>query len=289
MNKPTSSKISLLISMTIFSTVGIFVYYIPLPSGVIALLRGIIGSLCLIAFAFFAKTKISFKDVKENFVMLLLSSAALGFNWVFLFEAYRYTTVATATLCYYMAPMIIVVLSPILFKEQLTLKKICCVVLSLVGMVLISGVIGETPPTKDEFLGIVFGLLAAVLYATVVFLNKKMKEISAQNRTVVQLLVSAVCVLPYALFAERTNLSLLSPLAIVLLICVGLVHTGLAYLLYFSSIKDVPAQTVAIFSYIDPALAIVLSAVVLSQPMTLISGIGAVLILASSLVSQMEK
>lgn len=288
MSKTLYSKLSLVGSMVIFGTVGIFVSYIPLPSGVIAFTRGIIGFLCLLIFAAFSKTKISRCDILANLLLLCLSSAAIGFNWVFLFEAYRHTTVATATLCYYMAPMIVMVASPFVFKEKLSIKKICCLLVALIGMVLISGVIGNEPPSPNDLLGILFGLLAAALYATVIILNKKMKDISAHNRTMVQLGVSAVIVLPYALFAERADLTLLTPTEIILLLCVGVLHTGVAYLFYFGSIKEVPAQTVALFSYIDPAVAIILSAVILNQPMNIISGIGAVLILASSLVSELN-
>lgn len=289
MNSNLSAKISLLFSMVIFGTVGIFVNFIPLPSGVIAFTRGIIGFLCLFIFAMVSKTKISFCDIRSNLFLLVTSAAAIGFNWVFLFEAYRHTTVATATLCYYMAPMIVMLASPVIFKETLGIKKICCLLISLVGMVLISGVIGKEPPSFDELLGILFGLMAATLYATVVILNKKMKDISAHNRTMVQLLIAAGVVLPYALFVEQVDFNLMTHTATILLLCVGVLHTGIAYLFYFGSIKEAPTQTVALFSYIDPAVAIVLSAVILKQPISITSGIGAVLILASSLISELGK
>lgn len=281
-------KLSLVGSVVVFGTVGIFVNYIPLPSGVIASARGMLGFLCLLIFAFISKTKISFADIKANLGLLLFSATAMTFNWVFLFEAYRHTTVATATLCYYMAPMIVMLASPIVFGEKLTKIKICCLVISLTGIVLVSGVVGSEPPAFEELLGIIFGLVAAVLYATVVMLNKKMKDISVHNRTLVQLFISAVVVLPYALLAEKTDLSLLTPTAVWLLLCVGIVHTGIAYLGYFGSIKGVPVQTVALFSYIDPAVAIVLSAIILNQPMSVASGTGAVLIIASSLISELS-
>lgn len=279
-------KLSLVSSMVIFGTVGIFVHYIPLPSGVIASTRGMLGFLCLLLFALVSKTKISFADIKANLLLLVLSATAMSFNWVFLFEAYRHTTVATATLCYYMAPMIVMLASPIVFGEKLTKTKICCLIISLIGIILVSGVVGSEPPAFEEFLGIIFGLVAAVLYATVVMLNKKMKDISAHNRTLVQLFISAVVVLPYAALAEKTDLALLTPTAVWLLLCVGIVHTGVAYLGYFGSIKVVPVQTVALFSYIDPAIAVILSAIILNQPMSIASGIGAVMIIASSLISE---
>ncbi len=289
MNDLLFSKLKLVSSMIIFGTIGIFVEYIPLGSGFIAFVRGLIGTICLLAFAMITKTRISLKDIKANLVLLLISGGAIGFNWIFLFEAYRHTTVAKATLCYYMAPVFVMLISPLALKEKLTVKKLGCIATAIVGMVFVSGVVGEESGTHNELLGIFFGLAAAALYATVIILNKKLGEISAHNKTAVQLAAATAALLPYTLFAEEISASAFTPLCIALLLCVGVVHTGIAYLLYFGSMKGLSAQTVAIFSYIDPVVAIILSAVILSQPMDVYAIIGAILILASAFVSELSK
>lgn len=289
MNSLAASKLKLISSMVTFGTIGIFVEYIPLPSGAIAFVRGAIGTLCLLVFAFFSKTPISGKNIKDNLLLLLLSGGAIGFNWIFLFEAYRHTTVATATLCYYMAPVFVMLLSPLVLKESLTAKKLFCVLTAIMGMFFVSGVIGEGALSESHFLGIVFGLCAAMLYATVILLNKKLGEVSAHNKTVVQLASAALVVLPYTLFAENISAKAVTNIGIILLIVVGIVHTGIAYLLYFGSMKGLSAQTVAIFSYIDPVVAIILSAIVLKQHMNIYSVIGAVLILAAALISELPQ
>ncbi len=289
MNSLSASKLKLISSMVTFGTIGIFVEYIPLPSGAIAFVRGAIGTLCLLVFALFSKTPISCKNIKDNLLLLLLSGGAIGFNWIFLFEAYRHTTVATATLCYYMAPVFVMLLSPLVLKESLTAKKIFCVLTAITGMFFVSGVIGEGGLSESHFFGIVFGLCAAMLYATVILLNKKLGEVSAHNKTVVQLASAALVVLPYTLFAENISAESVTNIGIILLIVVGIVHTGIAYLLYFGSMKGLSAQTVAIFSYIDPVVAIILSAIVLKQPMNIYSVIGAVLILAAALISELPQ
>ncbi len=289
MNSVLSSKLKLIASMVTFGTIGIFVEYIPLPSGAIAFFRGAVGTLCLLIFALLSKTPISAKNIRSNLLLLLISGGAIGFNWIFLFEAYRHTTVATATLCYYMAPVFVMLLSPLVLKEKLTVKKLLCVIASITGMFFVSGVIGESIPSYDQLLGIVFGICAAMLYATVIMLNKKLGEVSAHNKTVVQLGSAAIVVLPYTLLAENISAESVDAAGIILLIVVGVIHTGIAYLLYFGSMKNLSAQTVAIFSYIDPVIAIVLSAIVLRQPMTAYSVIGAVLILSAALISELPK
>ncbi len=289
MNNVAVSKLMLIASMLTFGTIGIFVEYIPLPSGSIAFVRGAVGALCLLLFALLSKTPISIKAIRANLLLLLLSGGAIGFNWIFLFEAYRHTTVATATLCYYMAPVFVMLVSPIVLKEKLTAKMLVCIGGALTGMVFVSGVTSEGLPTIDELIGILFGLVAAALYATVILLNKQLREISAHNKTLIQLAAAAVVVLPYTLSAEEISAAAFTPLCIALLLCVGVVHTGIAYLLYFGSMKCLSAQTVAIFSYIDPVVAIILSAVILSQPMDNHAVIGAVLILASAFFSELSK
>jgi RarD protein len=248
-----------------------------------------VGAICLLSFAFFSKTPISIKNIKSNFWLLVVSGGAIGFNWIFLFEAYRHTTIATATLCYYMAPVFVMLAAPLVLKEKLTLKKFFCIITAVVGMVFVSGVVGEKSPTIEELLGIGFGIIAALFYATVILLNRRLGEISDHNKTLVQLSAAAIVVLPYTLLAEDISFSLLTPISVALLCCVGVVHTGIAYLLYFGSMKGLSAQTVAIFSYIDPVVAIILSALALGQKMEMLAVLGAVLILASSVISELNK
>ncbi len=283
-----TSKIKLIISMMIFGTIGIFVEYINLPSAFIAFVRGIIGAACLLIYALVTKTEISGKNIRKNLLLLIISGAAIGFNWIFLFEAYRFAGVPIGTLCYYMAPVFIIVASPFVLKERFTLKKLFCVLLSLCGMVFISGIIGGNLPEGGIAIGIIFGLAAALLYASVIIMNKKITEISAHNKTLIQLFSAAVVVLPYSFLAENIGGITFNTTGVILLICVGVIHTGIAYLLYFGSLSGVTAQTAAIFSYIDPALAIVLSAIILSQPMDTFAKIGAVLILAGALISEID-
>lgn len=234
------------------------------------------------------KNKLSRENIKNNLLILLLSGAAIGFNWIFLFEAYNYTTVATATLTYYLAPFFVMLASPFLLKEKLTVKQFLCLIGAIIGMVFISGVVKNGIPEADELKGILFGLGAAILYATVIILNKKLGEISAYEKTVMQLGTAAIVVIPYIFLTEDVTQLTFTPMTVAMLLITGIVHTGIAYALYFNSMKDLKAQTVAIFSYIDPAVAILLSAFILKEGMDIYGIIGAVLILGSAMLSEIK-
>ena len=288
-NGEIKSKIMLIASVFIFGTVGIFRRYIPLPSGSIALVRGVIGALFLLMILAIKKQKLSLGDIRRNLLFLCISGVFIGFNWILLFEAYVYTTVATATLCYYMAPIFVIILSPILLKERITLKKGICVAVALFGMVLVSGVIQGGLGGVADFKGILLGLGAAVLYAGVMLLNQKIKDISAYDKTIVQLAAATVVLIPYIILAEDISAAEITAKVIVFMLIVGIVNTGVAYLFYFGSMENLSGQTVALFSYIDPIVAIILSALFLKEKMGVPEIIGAVLVLGATIVSELPE
>lgn len=288
-NKNTS-KLSLIASMFIFGTIGIFRNCIPnFPSSVLAMARGFIGTLFLLFWVFVTKNKPNRKNILNNLWLLFLSGALIGFNWIFLFEAYRYTTVATATLCYYMAPVIVVLVSPLFFKIKLTLKKVICVMLAVLGMVFVSGVLKTGGLNFSEIKGILFGLGAAVLYASVIMMNKKLKAISAYDKTIIQLGSAAIVLLPYTLLTENYSEIVFSPQTVIIITVMGIIHTGISYTLYFGSISNLNIHTVAIYSYIDPIVAIILSALVLHEGMGIPEISGAILILGSTMLSEISE
>ena len=279
----------ILIAMAIWGSVGIFRRFIPVSSSILACCRGIIGTLFLILFVKVQRKKLLFPLSKREILLLILSGAVMGINWILLFEAYNYTSVATATLCYYMAPTIVVLLSPVLFREKITLRKGLCALIAVIGMVFVSGVIENGMPGLSELKGILFGLGAAVLYACVVIINKKLPGIDPFEKTVIQLGASALALVPYLLLTGERIPTDLSLSAVMMLLIVGLVHTGIAYAMYFGSVDGLQAQTVAILSYLDPITALMLSALVLHEKMTVYGVIGAVLIIGAALVSETEK
>lgn len=287
MNLKNISLIKLSASMVIFGTIGLFVHYIPLSSSLIALIRGIIGSTFLLTVMLITRRKISMDAVKANIIWLLLSGCAIGFNWILLFESYRYTSVAVSTLCYYTAPIIVILVSPLLLRERLTVRNLFCVAAALLGMVLISGVLQTGITDTNEIKGILFGLGAAVLYASVMLLNNRIKEIAAYDKTILQLGVSAAVLLPYCLLTVNFGEVHMDMTAIVMLAVVGVIHTGLTYFLYFGAMGNLKPQTVAVLSYIDPLVAVGVSALILKERVGIETLVGAILILGSSVISEL--
>ena len=279
-------KFQFLAAMGVFGTIGLCVRYIGLSSAAVAFTRGILGSLFLLFTMLVAGKHFNRPALKKNLLVLLLSGGAIGINWILLFEAYRYTTVATATACYYLAPVFLLAASP-LIGEKLTLKKCLCITVALVGMIFVSGIIEGGVPHISELTGVLCGVGAAIFYATVMVLNKKLTPIPAYDKTVLQLSAAALVVLPYMLLTGGADISAMTPIGWVLLLVVGIVHTGVSYALYFGAMGKLPATTVAVFSYLDPVIAVLLSALVLREKMTPWGIIGTVLILASALISEL--
>jgi len=281
MKKIMNPRFMLITSMAIFGTIGLFVRNIPVSSGELALYRAVLAALLIGAFLIVTKQKIPFSNIKKEIPLLLASGVAMGINWILLFEAYKYTTVSVATLSYYFAPVIVTLVCPILFKESLTAKQMICFIMSTLGLVMITG-IGDMGGGND-FVGILFGLGAAVFYATVILLNKFIKNVDGIHRTFLQFLSAIVVLVPYVLMTSGVTLGNLGGIGWANLLIVGLIHTGVTYCIYFSSLKELPGQKAAILSYIDPLVAVLISVTILNETMTLWQAIGGILILGFTL------
>lgn len=274
-------------SMAIFGTIGVFVRNIPVSSGELALYRAVLAALLLGIYFLLTGQKIPFANIKREVPLLLASGVAMGINWILLFEAYKYTTVSAATLSYYFAPVIVTIVCPFLFHEKLTEKQILCFVMSTIGLVMITG-IGESKGGSD-LIGILFGLGAAVFYATVILLNKFIKKVEGIHRTFLQFIAAIIVLLPYVLLTSGITLGNLDSMGWINLCVVGLFHTGITYCMYFSSLKELPGQKAAILSYIDPLVAVLMSVTILGETMTLWQIIGGIFILGFTLWNEIEK
>ncbi len=286
MKKVMDPRFSMILSMTIFGTLGLFVRNIPVSSGELALYRAILAALLIAVFLIATRQRIPFADIKKELPLLLLSGAAMGINWILLFEAYKYTTVSLATLSYYFAPVIVTVLCPILFHEKLTGKQIICFVMSTLGLVLITG-IGNVV-SKTDLIGILFGLGAAIFYAAVILANKFLKTVDGIHRTFLQFLSAVLILIPYVLTTSGVTLGSLNGIGWINLLIVGLIHTGVTYCLYFSSLKELPGQKAAILSYIDPLVAVLISVTLLGETMTVWQAAGGLLILGFTLWNEIS-
>ena len=283
MNKENTSKILMAVAMFLFGTLAPFVRNIDVSSGELALYRAVMAAVLVGGFLLITKQKLSVSNIKKELLLLSLSGMAMGINWILLFEAYKYTTVSVATLSYYFAPILVMVVCPLLFKEKLTSKQILCFVMSTAGLVLITGTAGGG---KQDLLGIVFGLGAAMFYAMVMIFNKFIQGVTGLHRTFIQFLAAIIILLPYVALTSGFHLGDLDKVGWSALLVVGFIHTGITYCMYFSALKDLPGQKVAILSYIDPLVAVLVSVIWLNEAMTIPQVIGGVLILGFTLWSE---
>lgn len=281
------SRLMLIAAMAVFGTIGWFVDKISVSSGELALYRAVMAAVMIGLFLLITGQRIPFKTIKKELALLLISGCAMGFNWILLFEAYKYTSVSVATLSYYFAPVLVTLICPILFKEKMGLRQWSCFILSTLGIVLITG-LGNLSDGSNHLLGIGFGLGAACLYATVILLNKTIKTVTGLHRTFLQFLAAIAVLVPYVLLTGGITLQSLDVPGWLCLLAVGIVHTGIAYCLYFSSLKELPGQQVAILSYIDPLVAVVMSVTVMGDPVSLPLIAGGVLILGSTLYNELS-
>lgn len=289
MNKDNfKSYVALIGSMLIFGTLGVVRRYVPLSSAMLALCRGALGSVFLLIFVLVRGGKLKLPERKAT-LWLVLTGAIMGLNWMLLFEAYSYTTVAAATMCYYMQPTIVILLSPLVFRERLSGRKLACAAAAIVGMLFVSGVLSGGIGQVRDIRGIAFGLGAAALYAAVIILNKKVVVEDIYAKTVIQLAGAALVMIPYVLLTEGVPELTLTAADIGMVLLVGIVHTGITYALYFGSMQRLKAQTVAVMSYIDPVFALLLSAAVLHESLTPLGILGAVLIIGSAIISETAK
>lgn len=284
LHKAMKAKLYMILSMALYGTLSIFIRNIPLTSAEVALFRAILGLGGILALQAARGRLPRLGDMGRDLPLLLLSGAVMGFNWIFLFEAYKYTTVSVATLSYYFAPVLVMLACPVLFKERMTRRQVACFAGSTLGLVLVINV--STLGGGDHLKGVLFGLAAATLYATVILMNKGIARVSGIDRTVLQFAGAALVLLPYVLANTGIHLEDMTPRGWACLICVGLVHSGVAYALYFSALKSLPGQEAAILSYIDPLVAVLISLTVLGEPVTGLQLLGGSLILAFTLINE---
>lgn len=295
-NIVTRSRVLIGLSMAIFGTIGLFVRGIDLPSSETALFRAVLAVLAIGLFLLATGQRLHFKDMGKELLLLAASGIAMGFNWILLFEAYKYTTISMATLSYYAAPILITLASTFIFREPLTRVKTLCFIMSTAGILLITLKGSDAADTSSagvmsgmgtDHIGILFGLGAAVLYASVVLLNKLIRNVDGIQRTFLQFVAAVVTLFPYVMLTGGIHLGGLNRTGWILLLIVGLLHTGVAYCMYFSSLQHVPGQEAAVLSYIDPLLAVILSVLVLHEPMNGWQLLGGAMILGFTLLNEL--
>jgi drug/metabolite transporter (DMT)-like permease len=277
-------RIKFIIAMFIFGTNGLLVTHISLSSAEIVLTRTLLGSLFLFGAVLIGKG-FTLKKFHDSSAIVILAGISLGAGWVFLFEAYKYSSVSIGTLTYYCGPIIVMLLSPFIFHERLTWNKIIAIMAVAAGMLCITGTVSVS---SEMLRGIVCGAIAALLYAVLIICNKFIKGINGIESTLAQLTVAFIVILAYLLTIQGRLFDIPKGYELVFIVILGLVNSGLACYLYFSSMQKLPAQTVALGCYLDPLSALVLSFLFLHERLTAFQIVGAILILGGALLGELR-
>lgn len=281
------ATIKVLIAIIIWGSMGIFVRFVDLPAKEIVFLRAVIsGSLLLLIRLLFYKKKSYIS--KKNFTTLFLSGLSLGVNWLFLYKAYKYTTITIATLSYYMSPVFLIILAAIFLKEKITIRKVISILVASGGLLLVVSQNSVADiPNGNHVLGITFGLLSATQYATVILINKTIRNVESIDMTIIQILSSLIVLTPAVFYKNTLEISQSKDLLIILIL--GIVHTCIPYLLYFANVQKLSVDKIVVLSYFDPISAVFLSFLVLNEPLTPMHIAGTALVLLSSRITMKKK
>ena len=286
-------QIKLMFISATFGTIGFVMHFIPLSSAATVFYRALIGGLFIIIMTLISKQVIDIKSMKDNFFILVLTALFMGLNWVFQFEAFRVSSVTIGTVSYNTMPIFLLIIASFVFKEKITIKNIICITIATIGIILVSNVI-YTGIKSNEVLGCIYGLIGAILYALIIIYNRKLSNIATHDKIIFQFMFSSIIMAIYVLLVQRKTLLFDANLdektyiiGLISLLTLCLFHTGFCYVHYFNAVSHLKAETVAILTYIDPVVALLLSYFVLKEKTTSLQMIGAVLILASTLINQL--
>lgn len=288
-------KIKLALISAVFGTIGIVTHFIPLMSATIVFYRALLGGIFIIFMTYLSGKVVSVKSMKDNFWVLILTSFFMGLNWVFQFESFKVSSVAIGTVCYNTMPIFLLIIASIMFKERITIRSVICIFFATIGVILVSNVI-TTGIKSNEVLGCLYGILGAINYALIVMFNRKLNHIETHDKVIFQFVFSAIIMLIYVICIQKsslffdinisTNKKILGIISILLL---SFFHTGFCYVHYFNAVSRLKAETVAILTYIDPVVALLLSYFFLKEKTTVLQIIGAILILSSTLINEIAK
>lgn len=279
------ARLAMIVSASVFGTLGLFVRRIEVTSAELALYRAVLAAVFILLFFLIRRERPRLREIRGALWLLLLSGAAMGFDWMLLFEAYKYTSISLATLSYYVAPVIVTALCPLLFHERMTRAQVLCFLMSTLGVALIIGS-GGLQGGGADLRGIVCAVGAAVFYAAVILLNKYIRGVTGLERTFVQLLAAVVVLAPYVGLTSGFHPEVLSATGWVNLLIVGFVHTGLTYCMYFAAIRTLPGQESSLLSYLDPIVSVLISVLLLGEPLAPIQIAGMVLFLGFAVANE---
>lgn len=278
-----SNRLKYFLATIISSFSGFISRYIICESEFLVLSRGLIGALFLFILVNIKGKKLNVESIKNNIKPLILSGILMGFCWITLFRGFQFS-ISITSLLNNMSSLVVVVIMALFFHEKITKKQIICVIWVVIGVLMLSGLFDGQVQANIQ--GITYGTLACFGYSIVIIINMRIKDIDALDKTIVQLFISFLTVLPFAIFGNKIPTSL-DTTSIILIIIMGVVNTGLMFLLFFGSIQHLPSSEIAIITYLEPVISIILGAIFFNERMTIIGIIGTIIVLAAAVTNEL--
>ena len=263
----------MVLAMLLSGTIGLLVVESGLPVMLVVWLRCLLGALGLAAWVVYSGQWQ--KPSRAEWLWLLLGGLALVFNWVCLFTAYRYSSIAVATVVYHVQPFILLLLAAALGREALPLRKLPWLLLALLGVALSSGMLHADQ--SSSWAGVLLTLAAASLYAVATLATQQLKRLAPAQIAMLQMLMGVLALaMPAWNLAETAQFTAKAWGAVVVL---GLVHTAWMYTLMYSAFQRLSAQAIAGLSFIYPVVAVLVDLLWFGHHPAPIQALGMALIL----------
>ncbi|KAA6166465.1 MULTISPECIES: DMT family transporter [Pseudomonas fluorescens group] len=184
--------------------------------------------------------------------LAMLSGVAIVGNWLLLFESYSRASIAISTAVYNVQPFMLVMLAAVFLGEKITVQKLAWLSVAFLGMLAIVTAHGDQPTGDDYLAGIALALGAALLYAIAALIIKRLKDVPPHLMALIQVTTGALLLaplVPWHSLPVTTN-------AWAALATLGVVHTGLMYVLLYGAIQKLPTAITGALSFIYPIAAI---------------------------------
>lgn len=276
-------KIKLALVMIIWGSLGVFTKSIPLSALSLAFLRASIAlPVLLVAMKMNKAGKVEWARLKPY----LVSGVLLGFGWLTLFYGFKHTSISSAVIIYNMCPVYVMIAAPLILKESISKLQIAVILCSFLGLFLI---VGHNVSEGYGYMGMALSAISGMIYAAIVLINRGIKcRVDNQTATLVQIFTAMLVLLPFVLM-EGNILTVvnLDTRAIVFTILVGILHTGVAYTLFFSLYAHMKSVEIVSYSYLEPLFGILFSVIIVGERLTIMQIIGGLLILGSTYVGEM--
>jgi drug/metabolite transporter (DMT)-like permease len=282
MLQETRGKCEMAAAMVISGSIGYFVMLSAATPINVVFWRCVFGALTLMVICIFCGV---FRHAKITRRVLWLSAfggVAIVLNWVLLFAAFSRASISVATAVYNTQPFMLMVFGAAFLGERLTVSKLAWMLLAFIGVVLIVQARPSADYVGNDFaLGVASALCAAFFWAIAAIITKKLTGTPAYLIAFIQVCVGMLMLGPFVDFANAPrSVSHWLPL-----ITIGVLHTGIMYILLYSGIQKLPTHLQGAFTFIYPVVAIVIDRVALGHQLQLIQmiGITAILIGAAGL------